>query len=162
MIIDSSTLILLAKTGLLDKLLKRVKDKPKITAAIEQESTEKKNTFEAKIIKKRIEEGKILVKKIENLLFYRQLTEDFNLGKGEAEAVMLSKEEKDVLLTDDKKALNACKVFNLEFTTALNILVELYKEKELNKEESKTMLKKLIMYGRYSDELIKKAEDDLK
>lgn len=160
MVIDSSTLILLAKAGLLDKLLNRVKAIT-ISTKVEQESTEGKDTFDAMIIKKRIGEGRILVKRIKNSDFYNRLRNDFNLGEGEAEAIALAKEE-DVLLTDDRKAINTCRIFNIEFATALNILVELFHQKELSKDESKAILRKLAEYGRYSDELIEKTKGELK
>ena len=71
-------------------------------------------------------------------------------------------EKKDILLTDDKKAINTCKIFNIKFITALNILIGMYKNKKINKEELNFMFKKIVYYGRYSENLIKMFEEDLK
>jgi len=162
MIIDSSTLILLAKSELLDVFIDSSKKKILVTGRIKIESTAKKGSFDAGLIEQRIKEKKILVEKIKDTSFYNKLLEDFNLGQGEAEAIVLALEKNALLLSDDKKAINACKIFNIKFATALNVLVELYKRKIMGKERAKLALKKLKQIGRYSEELINKAEDDLK
>ena len=160
MITDSSTLILLAKCGLLDLFIKRLY--LEIPNKVKDESTIVKDTFDSKLITKRIKEHKIHVSKINNLLFYNNLLRDFNFGKGEAEAITLAFEKKETLLIDDKKAINACKILGIKFITALNVLVMLYKNKTINFETAKIILKKLMEYGRYSKELIRKVEEDLK
>lgn len=160
MIADSSTLILLAKSGLLDIFIKN--NKIKITNIVYEESTVEKESFDAKLISQRIRENKIQIKNIANMTLYSKLIHDFNLGKGEAESIALAFEEKDIVLSDDKKAINTCRILNIKFTTALNILVGLNKNKTINKEKAKIILKKLEDYGRYSQDLIKKIEEDLK
>lgn len=159
MIIDSSTLILLAKIELLDFFIKN--RKLKITKKVEEEST-LINTFDAKMIKQRIKENKIQIEEIKSFNFYNQLIKEFNLGKGEAESIVLASEKREVLLTDDKKAINTCKIFNIKFATALNILIYSYRNKMIEKEKANIILKKLIYYGRYSENLIKSTMEDLK
>ena len=84
------------------------------------------------------------------------------MGKGEAESIVFALEEKTILLTDDKKAINICKIFNIKFTTAMNILVKLYQEKKIDKIRAEAIFKKLKKFGRYSNEIIEKVEEDLK
>lgn len=160
MIIDSSTLILLAKSGLLDLFIEN--KKLIITDKVKEESISAKDSFDAKLISQRIGEGKIQVKKIKNIVFYNKLIKEFNLGKGEAETITLAFTENSILLSDDKKAINTCKILNIKFATALNILVRLYKNKIINNDKAEIILRKLKKYGRYSEELIKKVQEDLK
>jgi len=159
MIVDSPTLILLAKCGLLDLYIKN--RNLRIPQRVKEESIAAQDSFDAKLIHERIKEGKIQAKKIGNIAFYNALLKDFGIGKGEAEAITLAFEEKTILLSDDKKAINACKILNIKFKTALNILVELYRNKTINNDEAKAYLKELVKFGRYSKDLIKKVEEDL-
>ena len=160
MIIDSSTLILLAKSGLLDLF---IKDKNlKITDKVKEESTIAKDNFDVKLISQRIKEKKIQIKRVSDKSLYNKLIKEFNLGKGESESIALAFKENEVLLSDDKKAINTCKILNIKFTTALNILVKLYRNKTIDNEKAKIILKKLKKYWRYSEDLIKKVEEDLK
>ena len=160
MIVDSSTLILMAKSGLLDLVIKN--KKLMITGKVKEESITAKDSFDSKLIDQRVKEKAIKISYIKNIKFYDKMIEQFNLGKGEAEAITLAFEKNGILLSDDKKAINACKILNIRFTTALNILVEFYKNKTIDKEKAEIILKKLKEYGRYSNELIKKVEEDIK
>lgn len=160
--IDSSSLILMAKADILDNAIKHLKKKMAITEQVYIESTSKTDSFDAKIIKKRVEEKAILKKGIKNLNLYQKIRADFNLGKGEAEAIVFCLENKTSLLTDDKKAMNACKVLRIEFTTAPNLLTALYKRKLIKKNEADLYLKRFEKFGRYDDEVLQKIKEDLK
>ena len=48
-----------------------------------------KESFDALLIEKRVEDGKINVYEVEKKDLVKRLTEDFNLGDGEAEAIIL-------------------------------------------------------------------------
>lgn len=160
MIIDSSTLILAAKTGLLDHIIKN--KELEITNKVKEESIVAKESFDSKIIEQRISENKIKVKEIKDVELYDKLIKDFNLGKGEAEAIVLASEKNKTILVDDKKAINSCKILNIKFATALNILVKLHKDNKIKKEETRIILNKLKKYGRYSQDIINKVEEDIK
>ena len=160
MIVDSSTLILLAKTGILDLFIED--RKLNITKKVKDEVIAEKKTIDSKLIEQRIKENKISITEIKDDSFYNKLIKEFNLGKGEAESIVFALEEKTILLTDDKKAINICKIFNIKFTTAMNILVKLYQEKKIDKIRAEAIFKKLKKFGRYSNEIIEKVEEDLK
>src|SRR3989338_3277059 len=98
--IDSSSIILIAKAGILDKIIKNLREKLTITNKIYSETT-KKETFDAQIIKKRVEEKAIKKKGIKNLKLFSIIKGDFNLGDGEAEAIIFCLENKTRLITDD-------------------------------------------------------------
>lgn len=73
-----------------------------------KESYKAKKTFDAQLIQKRINEEKIKIKKVKKPEKIEKLKKDFNISKGEAEALSLQ-EKTDILATDDKNAIKACK-----------------------------------------------------
>ena len=160
--IDSSSLILMAKIDILDKIIKNLKKKLALTEEVYRECTIKTEAYDAKIIKKRVEEKAILKKEIKNSTLYQKIRKDFNLGKGEAEAIVFCLENRISLITDDKKSMNACKVLKIEFTTALNLLIMLYKKKLIKKDEADSYLKRFEKFGRYTNEVLQRAKEDLK
>jgi len=159
--IDSSSLILLAKLSILDKFLQSLKTKLVITDEVEMECV-LKDTFDAKIIKNRIEEEAINKKRISNKKMCSKIMEDFNVGKGEAETIALCLENKLDIITDDKKAINACRVLKIKFTTIPNILVEMSREKIITKSQAGAYAVKLEKIGRYKKEIIEKIKEDIK
>lgn len=161
-VIDSSSLILLAKSDILDIIINNAKQKLIIPEQVYLESTEKKELFDAQIIEKRIKEKSITQKNILNKGLYARILKDFNLGKGETESITLCIELKAGLITDDKKAINACRILKIKFTTVPRLVVYLYKTNLIGKIEANTIIKKLQKFGRYSDEIINKVKEDLK
>ncbi len=160
-VLDSSSLILLAKTGLLDLASTWIKEKLVIPLGVYEESVKRKQTFDALLIEERVKHQKIYVQQISDEIFLYKLTRDFNIGKGEAEAIALSLTTKAIVVTDDKKALNCCRVLGIEFVTVPNILVELYQRKIIGREEAKAFQQKLQLYGRYSAKIMEKMNEDL-
>ena len=155
-VFDSSTLILLAKIELLDLLIKSYKGGLLIPKTVEREST-KKATFDSLLIQKRIEEGKIKIKEIDDKnmeIFMR----DFNIDLGEAEAISLALSNNSLLATDDKNAINACRLLKIPFTTAIDVLVRAKEKGLTTKEEAFSKMEKLAIYGRYKAEIIEDAK----
>lgn len=161
-VIDSSTLILLAKTELLDNVIQSINSVLTIPDKVFVETTIKQNLFDAKLIYERVRQKKIRKIQITDYKLCSKIEADLNLGAGEAEAIVLCFERKGTLVCDDKKAINACKLFNIKFTTAPNLLVALYKKKLLSRDFAVTAAKKLILNGRYSEEIVKKLLEELK
>ncbi len=157
--IDSSSLILLAKIGMLDKTIESVTSKIVLTKKVEQESTEKRST-DASFIEERIKQKKLLVQQIPKHQSQSFVTE-FNIGEGEAEAIALAFEENIPVITDDKKAIKVCKIFNIPFITTLSIITTLYHRKKIDKEIAQLAIEKLEVYGRYNKDMIKRAKEDL-
>ena len=159
--IDSSSLILLAKLSILDKFLQNLKTKLVITDEVGMECV-LKDTFDAKIIKKRIEEKTINRKRISNRNICKKIMEDLNVGKGEAETIALCLENKLDIITDDKKAINACRVLKIKFTTIPNILMGMFRKNIITKSQAETYAVKLERIGRYKKEIIEKIKEDIK
>lgn len=152
--IDSSTLILMAKTELLDLFLDNSGLKAFISKTVEKEATEK-DSFDARLVERRIKEKKIFVKEVKNQGMVEKIGNDFRLDAGEAETIVLCVENRFRLIgTDDYNAMKACVVLNVPFTSAVEILLKLNQKKILNKEEALARLQQLEYYGRYSGEII--------
>ena len=62
-----------------------------------------------------------------------------------------------VVATDDKAAINACRVFGIKFVTAIDFLLRAYEKEKISKEETKEKIHKLDEYGRYDTRIIKAA-----
>ncbi|MEK6951073.1 MAG: hypothetical protein AABX13_05110 [Nanoarchaeota archaeon] len=160
-VLDSSSLILLAKTGLLDLFLAQLKESPVIPSAVYEEGVKAKRADDAFLIKERVKDERILIHQLSDHILSNKLKHDFNLGLGEAEAIALCLQNKAVLITDDKKAISTCKILGIEFVTVPNIVVELYRRKIIQKQEAEVVVKKLQLYGRYSVKIMEKIKEDL-
>ncbi len=79
-----------------------------------------------------------------------RLIEDLNLGIGEAEALALAIEQQaDIVATDDRNGIRACKLLRLRFTTAIGILIRLRERGRLTANDARRGLERLAVYGRY-------------
>ena len=156
---DASTLILLQKIVLLDKLVKNFEFI--ISQKIYDESVIKGKKIKSKdsyLIENKINRGLIKIKKIEDRKRVNQIIKEFGLEKGETEAIVLFLQENaDILAIDDHKAINVCKIFKIPFITALTFVITALDAKIIMKNEAKEMVRDLGIYGRYKDELIYKA-----
>ena len=83
-----------------------------------------------------------------------ELSADFKLGLGEADALQLARDKKAVLATDDYRAIRTCKVLNIPFTTAIHCLQFLVDEKKIDQRLAFEKLKNLEKYGRYSEQIV--------
>lgn len=161
-VFDSSTLVLLAKSELLDGFLEDYKGKVLIPREVETESCGRKKSFDALLIRKRIQEKRIGVSKISNVAMCTRLIRDFRICRGEAEALALAVEKKAKLVaTDDKNAIKACKLLKIHFTSAVAVLVRMKEKGAVDTEKAKAALTALVKYGRYSNRIIKEAKQKL-
>ncbi len=161
-VFNSSTLILLAKTELLDIFLAEFKDDVVIPKQVQTECCEEKQSVDALLIRKAIQEKKLFVQPLEDKRLYGKILRDFPVGKGEAEALALAASRKARLFaTDDKKAIQASKLLKIPFTTALGILLGMVEKGVLEKREARAKLEALQRYGRYKREIIEDAKSRL-
>ena len=156
---DASTLILLQKIALLDKLVKNFEFiiSPEIygEAVVKGKKIKSEDSYS---IESKINSGIIKVKKIKDGKRVNQIIDEFNLEKGETEAIVLFLQENaDILAIDDHKAINVCKIYKIPFITALTFVITALDAKVIMKNEAKEMVRNLGIYGRYKDELIYKA-----
>lgn len=90
---------------------------------------------------------------------YQKLPYFFNSTGGERDVLALAKDMNiKCIVCDDKKAINACKVTGLKFTTALNIVVAMCLKGKISKEEAEKQIDILDEFGWYNMKLIKKGK----
>jgi predicted nucleic acid-binding protein len=157
-VLDASTLILIAKIELLDSFLAGVRKGVAIPGEVARECCTSKKTLDALIIQKALDELRIKVLTVKNRRLVDKLASDFSLGKGEAEAIALAvKEGAELVGMDDKNGINACKLLGIEFTTALGILVRSYERGLIPRAKALDKLASLVMFGRYRSAIIEDA-----
>ncbi|MGM0365020.1 MAG: hypothetical protein ACQEP5_00620 [Actinomycetota bacterium] len=150
-IFDSSTLILLAKVDILKLVLKQHIG---VIPEIVKKEVLFKETMDSKIIKGFIDEGRIKLNKNPNKKVIEKVCKDFSLGKGEAAALVLTRENNYIFATDDGLAIKVCKIFNIKFVTAIHFLVSA----DMDKKIALAKLNLLQEFGRYSIDIIKDAK----
>lgn len=161
-VFDSSTIILLAKTDILELFISSFRGRILIPEKVRSEIY-RGGGEEVPLIIKFIEEGKIKALKVKNRGEIRKLMEDFNIDLGEVEALMLAvKEEASIIATDDRNAIRACKILKLDFVTAIAILIRAFEKGLIDKDEAIIKLQKLKSVGRYSREIIEGATKEIK
>ena len=104
----------------------------------------------AESINRYIEDKKISVVKVKNAALVKRLMDDFSIDAGEAEALTLASGKKtNIVATDDRNAIRACKLLKLEFVTAVSFLIRAVEKGVLSKDEGVIKLEKLQLIGRY-------------
>jgi len=160
--VDASTLVLLAKSDLLDLFLESFPRKPFISPVVENKAT-RKGSFDALLIRERIKEKKIGIKRVVKQALVEKISKDFKLHLGEAETIVLCLENNWQLVgTDDFNAIKACMVLQVNYVSAMAILLKLNKEKRLDKKESLLKLEKLVLFGRYAGDIIADVRNKLR
>ena len=158
LVFDASTLILLAKSELLDIFLDDYEDTPLIPGAVAAESTGSSRP-DALLIRQRIAEGRLKVEEVQESRVFDRLGLDFRLGVGEtaALALALAKGKSALVATDDRSAIRACKVLRIRFVTSLGILTRAVEKGLLTRDLGLRYLERLRAYGRFRDELIEEV-----
>ena len=162
LLFDASTLILLAKTELLDSFLHDFKDKAFITKEVQEECCRKQEALDSLLIQKAIKDKRIAVKTLISRSVYRKLRTDFSIGAGEAETLAFALAQKGALVAiDDRRGIKACKLLKIPFATAIDIVVRLKEKQILGKEQALSKIDALARFCRYSDEIIIRARTSL-
>lgn len=79
----------------------------------------------------------------------------FQLGRGESDAIALAvKLKADALLTDDGKAIKACRFLSISYTTSPQVVIDLVRLKKLSVERARAAMNSLRMVGRYKEIII--------
>ncbi|MFZ3341523.1 MAG: hypothetical protein WA213_11610 [Terriglobales bacterium] len=162
LVMDASTLILVAKMEALDVFLGDVKLEVVIPMEVEKECCGVKKSFDALMIQKAVQESKIKVVDVKNKKLVIKLRMDFGLGWGEAEAIALAVAKRARILgIDDKNGINACKLLGIPFTTAIAILIRMREKRLLTLSEGFAKLAALGKYGCYKQSILEDARQKL-
>jgi len=159
-ILDASTLILLAKTDLLPILTK--KNELHISFTVKQEALSKPDRYDAQMIGSLIDKKQLHVTHDEPTHSIRRLCQDFNLDRGEAASLLLARKNKAPIGTDDGAAIKAAKIMGIRFFTAIHVLIELNQKGRVPKELALAKVDLLGQVGRYSQFILDDARSRIK
>ena len=160
-LLDASTLILLAKIEMLDIFLADVGRKVAIPVKVKEEVLTGSSP-DGPVVAKLVQDRRIDVLKAKDRKLVRRLMEDFNIDEGEAEMLTLAIQEKAFLVaTDDKNAIKACKIMKLDFTTAIAILVRACEKGLIESDGAFAKLQKLQSFARYNKTIIETAKNQI-
>lgn len=154
-VLDASTLILLAKSDLLMILADRTEIQ--IPREVEGEVLVREELYDARMIKEMLSSRRIEVAKSVPSARLRRVQLDFGLEAGEAAALILAKESNQALGTDDGPAIKAAKIIGVPFFTAIHVLLELYQKKRIAREAALAKLDALQKVGGYSAQILEDA-----
>jgi len=139
-VLDASTLILLAKSDLLPLLAE--KTQIEIPPEVQQEATARRELYDARMIEEMLRTGKIQVSKSVRPERRRKIQVDFGLEAGEAAAL---------------PAIKAAKIMGIPFFTAIHVLLELHEKGRMDDKAALVKLDILQKAGRYSIQILEDA-----
>lgn len=149
---DSSTLVLLAKCGVLEIVceLFRVVVAPSVADEVAGESMMRKYP-DAVLISSLISEGSIGIRDPGS----GKIATSLALHQGERETLLLALNLADALFaSDDGKAIKAARFLRVPFIITPKLVVELYRLEKISYRKARQSLEKLCEVGRYSPEII--------
>jgi len=152
LVIDTSTLLLLAKASLLEQALDRFP--VTLPEEVRIEALAKPSLPDAMLIARLIKTGRLKPSPAISPSETRAIAEDFNLGSGESAALAVALKTGAIVGTDDGACIRAAKVLGVEFITALHVLIQLYREGEIDKDMADAKLALLARFGRYSESIL--------
>lgn len=157
-VFDASTLILITKVEILDPFLEGAEFPVAIPVEVHKECCGVKKSLDALMIQKALDASRIRTIAVKDKKLVIKLQEDFALGRGEAEAIALAlAEQARVLGIDDKNGINACKLLDVAFTTAIGILLRMQERGVLTTSEALRKLHALGNQGRYKTSILHDA-----
>lgn len=160
-VFDASTLILLAKAAILREVLEHHKGSI-IPPVVHRECTVESEREDAQLIARLIDEGLLKIVQPERPGVIAKLVKDFQLGRGEAAALVLALEKKALLATDDLPARKACRILKVRAIIAVAFLERLVQRDLLAPELALEKLKKFKRYGRYKAETLEQVKANIK
>ena len=159
---DASTLILLAKVGLLERFFAAWKGNVLVTPMVATEAWGQKASPEVAELSRRASAGDLRVQAVDDQRSCQALREDFSLGPGEAETIWAaSRQSNAVVATDDRLAIRACRTLGVPWTSALSIVILMHERQLLTRDLAQGFLKALSVHGRYHREVMADAEKRL-
>jgi predicted nucleic acid-binding protein len=154
-VFDASTLILLAKTDLLQIVASKMEIH--IPSIVDREVQAKPHSYDAQMVARMIMEGVIRVSDKTPGAEVKTLQKQFRLAEGEASALWMAKAKKCVIGIDDGPGIRAAKVLGVPFVTAIHILIGLYEHGDVQQPSALAKLDSLATWGRYSMQLVSDA-----
>ena len=157
-VMDSCSVILLAKASVLETLADA---RPvAITKTVLQEVLKgKERLLEDALLLERLVQNQKIQLLMENLVLTKKISQDFNMGYGEASTIAVAMGKKNAIVaTDNRQGRKVTKVHNLPLVGSPEIVVSLYKQKRITKEKASSALRVLQEQGWFSPYLLEKAK----
>ena len=159
-ILDSCTIILLAKASVLELFVmkKEVKITPQV---LEEVLAGKTKMFPDALLSQRLyQEHKIKTIPADEKVTLK-LVKDFNMGEGEASSIAAAFKNKTIVGTDNRQGRKAAQVHNLNLIGSLEIVSYLYQNKIISREKAFAAIKILREEGWFNTYLIEKVLEDI-
>ena len=122
----------------------------------------KKSIKDSLIIEKLVIDGNIAVKEAPSDEKLR-LKRSFGIIHGENETIGIAiKEGCKFVITDDKKAIVVCKILDIPFMIALDVVIDLYMNKRISYNKAIRSFIRIRDYGWLSEKIIKNRFGKLK
>ncbi len=160
-VVDASSIILMAKITLLEKLTEKNKLIAPEKVYTEVLRGKEKARHDAFLVERLVKENKLKIEKVSEKE-YEKIRKLFGLWAGEAEVLALSLKHKLPIITDDKKCLNAAKSININCMTSLDVTITLLNKRQVDKQKALSSLEALEEYGWYKREIIKFYKEKIK
>ncbi len=161
-IFDASTLILLARCGLLACFISCTKRQIIIPAAVRDETLQP-GKEETPFIEKLLVDQTITAKQVRDEAAIQKLMKDFAIDRGETEAIFLAHSAGNAIVApDDRNAIRACRMLGVGYITAISIVISLCEYGALSQPEAILKLEQLQRIGRYSRRIMDDALVTLK
>jgi predicted nucleic acid-binding protein len=158
---NTSTLVLLAKIHCLQKFIE-LSPLIEIPEQVRIEALFQENSYDARLIKKLIDEKKLNVVVV-NTQKVKKVMEDFRLDEGEAAAyVHFTSNKHKALLTDDGELIKLCKLEDIPFLCAMAVVIRLYEKKVYTVQQTKEYLVQLRAVGRYAESIFQHFMSEVK
>lgn len=159
---DAMVIIHLAKITVLEKSCDYFRKVIIPKKVYEEITSGKEDYIDVKITEELIDKNKIIVKSIKNQKLLKKANE-FNIQRGEAEAVALYWQEKaDYLTTDDDNVRKKSDMLDIRIIGTPTIILKLYREKMIDKKKFVFSLKELKKIGWFSNAIIDKILMEVK
>lgn len=160
-IADATALILLAKVTVLERFVSRNAVMTSKMVYGEVVAGKEKGRKDSILVEKLVQESKLSLRE-PNKPIKRKIEKLFNLKAGELDVMSLAYKTKHIILSDDKRCLNAAKGLGIGFITSLDIIAALYKKAVITQEKAVECIEELEEYGWYSKDLIKRYKEEVK
>ena len=151
---DATAIILLSKVGVLELFAYRNAVAMAKSVYLEVMKGKERGRLDAMLTERLVLERKLRVLPVHKQT--RTYVEGLlSIKKGELDTVALAYKNRYLVLTDDKKCINAAKALGLPFMNSLDVIVAMWKNKVIDSKKAMDCISSLEDFGWYSKELIK-------
>lgn len=158
---DACSAILLSKAGLTE--IFSMQHRIVITSQTYKEiiKGKEKKADDALIIEKLCNDGAIKKNEAGDKELFKKIKRDFGFGDGEASTIAFAVENKSAILTDNKQARKASKIYGLKLIGSPEAVVSLYKAGKISRDKALSALKKIKEFGWFGEYIIEKSMEEI-